>query len=109
MTKIFIWIMIYSLSFLGRAESSKNLKEMSGKFLKIEAGDYYHLVIEKDGKEERFWCYERQKLGCEELIPQEEKYKNKHIQVKYVEKETYIKEAEKKIYQRQAHSFIFKD
>jgi len=82
---------------------------MSGKFLKIEAGDYYHLVIEKNGNEERFWCDERQKLGCEELIPQEENFKNKHIQVMYLEKETYIQEAGKKIYQRQAHSFIFKN
>lgn len=82
---------------------------MSGKFLKVEVGDYYHLVIEKDGKEERFWCYERQELGCESLDPQQEKYKNKPIQVFYLEKETYIEEAGKKIHQRQAHAFTFKD
>lgn len=108
MKLVFILIVTFS-SFFSYAKKSQDLKEMSGKFLKVEAGDYFHLVIERDGKEVRFWCYERQELGCEELSIQEEKYKNKHIQVKYLEKETFIEEAGKKIFQRQTHSFTFKD
>ena len=108
MKLLFIFSLILS-STASYSKKSQNLKDMSGKFLKVEAGDYLHLVIEKNGKEERFWCHERQDLTCEDLIGQEEKYKNKHIQVKYLEKDAYIQEAGKKIRQRQAHSFTFKD
>ncbi len=65
-----------------------------GKFVQIEVGDYYHLVIEEKGETKSFFILgETEGISSQELESNSEKWKGKKIKVTWVKTKKFVPEA----------------
>lgn len=73
--------------------------KVGGNFLRLEWGDYQHVVIHVKGTEMRFWCWR----GCEEV---EDLPVGAPIEIHYREIKTYIPEADEIVLREETTAII---
>lgn len=82
-----------SSQFLSFDLKDPKVQTSTGKFLRVESGDYFHLVVEIKGQEESFFILRETEGIASQDLESDPKYKGKKIKVSWVKTKQYIPEA----------------